>query len=98
MPTGFLNHFSYIKPRPGDHIHWTDKRQSIIEVCEKLGVPPKRAVMVGDIPPDITSAKDVGVEKTVAVLSGGIRSHILEQAAPSHIVSGVEALRTILGF
>jgi len=94
--TGIVDFMRMVKTRPGDHIHWTDKRASIIEVCATLGVDPAEAVMVGDIPADIQSALDVGIGTTVAVLSGGIKHNILAAARPHHILSHVGELHAAL--
>ena len=90
--TGLVDFMSMIKTRPGDHIHWTDKRASIREVCQALDVEPGEAMMVGDIPADIESALDVGIGTAVAVLSGGIKHEILAAARPHHIISDIGEL------
>ena len=85
-PTGLIDFMHHVRTRPGDHIHWTDKRQMILDACAELGISPEKAVMVGDIPTDIESARDVGIGKTVAVLSGGVRRPVLERAKPDLIL------------
>lgn len=90
--TGFPDVITHLITRPGDHVHWTDKRRSILEMCLTVGVDPARTVMVGDIPTDITSAHDVGVGTAVSVLSGGINREILELAHPHYIIEGVGEL------
>ena len=91
-PTGFPDVISHLITRPGDHIHWTDKRGTIREMCRALNVAPEHALMVGDVPTDITSAYDVGLSGGVAVLSGGINREILALAEPLAIIDDISQL------
>lgn len=95
-PTGILPFISHVVSRNSDHIHWTDKRGLITEVCNLHQVDPKDAVMVGDIPTDVTSAHDCGIGLTVAVLSGGVREEVLLQAKPDIIVNDINALSNLI--
>lgn len=42
----------------------------ILHVCERLGVPPERAAMVGDTPDDMKFGGNAGVRLKVGVLTG----------------------------
>jgi len=90
--SGWLHHIICIRPRPGEHIHWTDKTSQIRAICEELDVAPKDAILVGDIPADVTSAREVGIGKTVAVLSGGLKREILEAVAPDYLLESIKEL------
>ncbi len=89
-------HIAAIHPRPGEHVHWTDKTTQIQEICRTFETDPKDVMLVGDVPPDITSARQAGIGTAVAVLSGGIRREILEAAKPDFLLESVEQLPTIL--
>ena len=90
--SGWLHHISCIKPRAGEHIHWTDKTEQIQQICHTLGVSPRDAILVGDIPTDVTSAREVGIGKTIAVLSGGLKREILEKVKPDYLLESIEEL------
>ena len=96
VPTGLLNYLSLVKTRPGEHIHWTDKRGIISAVCSELQVPPEQTMMVGDIPTDITSARDVGIGYTVAVETGGLETDILRGAEPDALLPSVGELLSVV--
>lgn len=81
--------FSLMVTRTEDHIHWSDKRGHLRTVCATLGIDPRAAVMVGDIPPDVTSAQEVGIGATIAVTSGGIREDVLREANPDQILDNI---------
>ena len=87
--TGFLNFISHVATRRCPTIDWRDKRETIQSVCDAHNVSPKRAVMIGDIPADIESAKAVGIGLSVAVRSGGIKGEILAAASPDLILDSV---------
>ncbi len=95
-PTGIIEVMHYVTARSGDHIHWTDKTGLITEACSALGVSPKETMMVGDIPTDIKSAKDVGVKTSIAVTSGGIHHEILAKEEPTAILPDVSHLLDFL--
>ena len=92
----WLSHIAEIHPRPGEHVHWTDKTVQISAICKNFEVDPKDAMLVGDIPPDVTSARKVGIGTTVAVLSGGIRREVLEAVKPDFLLESVAQLPSIL--
>lgn len=95
--TGILQYVSRIRARPGDHVHWTDKRGLISEACQAFGIAPSQAVMVGDIPTDISSARYVGIGTSIAVLSGGVRRDVLELARPDLVLESVKDLSSAMG-
>lgn len=89
---GMLEYLSDIVTRPGEHVKWTDKTSMILDACRRFDVCPQDALMAGDIPTDITCAKEVGIGTTVAVLSGGIKETVLAQAAPDYLVESVGSM------
>lgn len=90
--TGILEHVVDVHTRAGEHVHWTDKRETIEKACREFGISPAEALMVGDIPTDITSAREVGIGRAVAVESGGILTPILSKSAPDAILPDVTHL------
>lgn len=90
--TGLLSYFPKIFPRGGDDAHWYDKSLQIRQACSEFGIDPKEAMIVGDIPPDVTSARSVGVGLAFAVLSGGIREHVFSAVSPDGILRSVTGL------
>lgn len=93
--TELLPYVSFIIPRGGDDKHWSDKTFQIRQACRNTGIEPADTLLVGDVPPDISSARIVGVGKTAAVLTGGIRREILEKSNPDFILNDVGELNTI---
>ncbi len=94
--TGFLPFLSDIVCRPGDDVDWQDKKAMIQLACNMAGTEVKDAVMIGDIPSDIISAKEARVGTSVAVLSGDIREHVLAEAKPDYILPDVNSLLGVL--
>ena len=90
--TAIMEFMSFVKTRDGEHVHWMDKRSSIEQVCREAKVSPSKVAMVGDVPPDITSAQDVGVVMTVGVLSGGLKKEVLVRACPDVLFDSVAEL------
>lgn len=43
---------------------------SVLRLCERLGVPPARTAVVGDSPADLRMGRAAGVARTIAVLTG----------------------------
>lgn len=66
--------------------------QGVLLACERLGVRPSDAVVVGDSPVDVAAGRAAGT-RTVAVTYGLHTEAELEAAAPDHIVDGVAGLR-----
>ena len=94
--TSILENITHVNTRTSEEIHWTDKRQLILEICKQVNIPPKNATMVGDIPTDITSAKDVGIGQTVAVKSGGLLESVLQKAEPDFLLDGIHQIPSLL--
>ena len=42
----------------------------VLRLCERLGVPPERTVVIGDSPYDLRMGRAAGVAHTIAVLTG----------------------------
>lgn len=87
--TRILDYVDFIVTRLDPHMEWSDKRGHFNRLFSQVEVSPKDAIMFGDIPPDIYSAKDSKVGKTVAVLSGGIRKDVLEVTRPDFLLDSV---------
>ena len=94
--TDIVDYMSFVKTRTCDNIHWSDKRDSLKYVLNESGVDPKRVAMIGDIPPDVESAIEVGIGLSVAVLTGGIKQEVLARAKPDHIISSIGELPNIV--
>jgi phosphoglycolate phosphatase-like HAD superfamily hydrolase len=90
--TGFLDAISVIALRTSSDGDWMDKANQILSICQQLEIRPEKTIMIGDVPPDITSARQIGVGFTVAVLSGGIREDVLKEACPDLLLGGVGEL------
>ena len=90
--TSILDTMDVVVPRTDETIHWTDKRQMILDACERVGVSPAEAALVGDIPSDVTSAKNAGTKLSVAVESGGIERKVLEGSKPDIVLPDVGSL------
>lgn len=90
--TGLLDIISHVASRSCQSIDWRDKRKMLLDVCLAHNVEPARAMMIGDVPADIESAKAAGIGLSIAVKSGGIRESILAAAQPDHIIEDVSDL------
>jgi len=42
----------------------------VLQLCERIGVPPGRTAVVGDSPADLRMGRAAGVARTIAVLTG----------------------------
>ena len=93
--TSILKNISFIIPRSCPDSEWSDKSKQIGLACERLGLKPKEVAMIGDIPPDIESAKKSGVGTTVALLSGGIEKAKLAEMNPDYIIGAVSDILEI---
>lgn len=91
--TGLLKYIDVVCTRQSDEIHWTDKTGTIKTCLNRCGCSPNQAFMVGDIPPDIQSAKATGLALAIAVESGGIGAHVLRKAEPDFLLSSLKGLR-----
>jgi phosphoglycolate phosphatase len=74
-----------VKPHP----------EQIERALAKLGVPPEKALMVGDHPTDIVAGKACGA-KTVGVLTGGAREEAFELAGADYVAPDIRSLRKIV--
>lgn len=84
--------FDSVRSREDQSLHWQNKQPMIELTCRELGVDPQQALMVGDIPSDVTSARAAGLGSAVAVTSGGIRRDVLELSRPDLILDKVTEL------
>ena len=91
--TGFAEYISMIAPRDKQDADWMNKQSQIRHICDSLNVIPEQSAMVGDIPPDITSAKHAGIGFSIAVRSGGIDDVILKAAEPDLLLDSIADIR-----
>ncbi len=89
---GILPYFSAVCTRTTAEGDWKDKKPQIHEVCAKLGISPEESIIVGDIPPDIASGRDVGIGYAIALTSGGILREILAASNPDFILDDLAQL------
>ena len=94
--TPLMEYISHVECRTDPQVHWTDKRDLIKKVCSEIGVLPEHSAMVGDIPTDIQSARDVGISRLIAVKSGGIAESILRDAKPDLLLENVGEITEFL--
>lgn len=94
--TGILEHIPHLVTREDERVDWRDKRGHLKQICEALGFSPAESVMVGDIPTDISSAKDLRFGRTVAVTTGGLKRAVLEAIEPDHIIEDLTHLPLLL--
>lgn len=88
----FAGHLSIVETREDEELEWTDKLPQIGRICQQLSIAPEEAMIIGDIPPDISSGKQAGLGFTVGVLSGGITPEVLTAAEPDLLVSSIAEL------
>ena len=62
-------------------------------ICGKVGVPPARALMVGDFRLDIVAGRAAGTR--TALLTNGRDPRFLPEAPPDHVLSRLRELRTL---
>jgi len=74
-----------VKPRP----------DPLRLVCDRLGVPPSEALMVGDYKYDILAGRAAGL-RTALLLLGGRRPPYLEEVRPDHLLDRLGDLRALL--
>ena len=94
--TGLLKYISLIATKAGHESKWFDKTHQLRDLCTRLSLSPGDGFMVGDTPPDIWSAKAVGMGSTIAVLSGGIAEHILKKENPDHLLDHVGEMKKLI--
>ena len=94
--TGLVHRVSKIVTRTCEESEWSDKTKQLKEVIDAFSFKPDEVAMVGDIPPDIKSASNLGIKNTVGVLSGGIKKEVLKRAKPRFILPDVSSLYNCL--
>ncbi|MCD6519497.1 MAG: HAD family hydrolase [Anaerolineae bacterium] len=64
------------------------------EICQRLGIPPEEAMMVGDTTADLIMAREAGYRYTVGVTSG---AHSAEMLAPyaDWVVPNIHAIHVL---
>jgi len=67
----------------------------VLEAARRLGVDPKRCVVVGDSPRDVEAGR-AAQAKTVAVLTGPFSRSTLKRASPDFIIERISSLPSIL--
>lgn len=93
---GLLEHIPHVISREDETVDWRDKTGHLRRLCANIGIEPHEAAMIGDIPPDVLSAKAVGFGLTIAVTTGGIRREVLETAEPDYIIDDLAVLPALL--
>ena len=94
--TGMLDFLHHIEARQSQEQDWKDKRPQIEKILNLTSCDPKDAIMVGDIPADIESAKECGLGASVAVLTGGIKEEILKSYNPDFILPDISHLFSLI--
>jgi phosphoglycolate phosphatase-like HAD superfamily hydrolase len=96
--TDFSEYLCYVASREKNaKSDWRDKSAQITSILKHFNMSASEVMMVGDIPPDVHSAKEMKLGWSVAVLSGGIHRHVLEAAQPDYLLSHADELRDVLG-
>ncbi len=90
--TAFSNLIHLIATKSDPLTSFMDKVKQLDQIFSHFQTDPLDAVMVGDIPPDISCAKEYGIGTTIAVLSGGIKKEVLEKEKPDYILEDVSCL------
>jgi phosphoglycolate phosphatase-like HAD superfamily hydrolase len=88
--TGLLKHITLVSTWSNGF--WTDKVEQIKQLCHHVSTHPSNAIMVGDMPSDITSAHRAGVGTAVAVLSGGVHEQTLLEAKPHYLFTDITSI------
>jgi len=88
--------FSAIECRYDKNQDWLDKGPQLKRVLSNLQIKPENAILIGDTPSDIRSAKSVGLYGSIGVLSGGIKRDVLELESPDFIINDVLELPKVL--
>jgi len=83
---GLSKFFKLIETRASPTDDWQDKGPQLKRLIARSGATPEQFTMVGDIPCDIDSAREVGLRRSIGVQSGGIKKHILEASEPDIVL------------
>ncbi len=95
--TDFSEHLCYVASREKNAAtDWKDKSAQITSILQHFDMAASEVMMVGDIPPDVHSAKQMQLGWSVAVLSGGIHRHVLAAAEPDLLLEHADELRSVL--
>jgi len=94
--TKLLDFISHVSTRNSETVDWKDKTEMILGVCKAHNVPPERTVMIGDVPADIQSAKQVRIGLSIAVKSGGIKEEVLAATSPDYIIETIADLQSLM--
>lgn len=92
----FSNFIHLITTKSDPLSSYKDKAKQLDQIFSHFKTDPLDAVMVGDIPPDISCAKEYGIGTTIAVLSGGIKRALLEKEKPDYILPDVGSLLKLI--
>lgn len=90
--TNLLPYFDLVVTRETEEVHWQDKTGHLTRICKELKISAQDALMAGDIPSDISSAKKVGIRLTAALTSGGIREDVLAKEEPDYIFDSISRM------
>ena len=75
---------------------WKDKSPQINKLISHFSIEPEEAIIVGDIPSDITSGTKCKLAASIAVQSGGIKKEILESSEPDVVLLNLGDLPNFL--
>jgi phosphoglycolate phosphatase-like HAD superfamily hydrolase len=92
---GILEFFDSVVSKNSHEHHWADKCPQISETLIKLAVPASKAVMIGDVPRDASSARLSGVSVVISLLSGGLDRSVLEAENPDFLLDGVHQILSL---
>lgn len=70
--------------------------EPILIALQRLNVKAEEAIMVGDLPADIQSAKAAGIARTIALTHGFGTEELLKSARPNSMISSLIELPTVL--
>ena len=90
-----LAHLLQVVVTADDVRHKKPSAEPLVQCSEKLGVPLKKCVYVGDTRVDIRAGKAAGM-KTVGVLTGFDDYEVLKREAPEAIIDSIAQLTEIL--
>ena len=101
--TGYLGYveqiFAHVDghgPEGSEVMEILSKKEIIRLAADRMGVPVRSCIFVGDWTGDIQSARQAGVGLIVAVLSGGLEEEVLKKEGPDLIVPSVADLPVYL--
>jgi len=93
---GILEYFDCVATKTSHDNFWADKCPQISETLKKLNIPASKAVMIGDVPHDASSARLSGVSVVISLLSGGLDRAVLEAENPDFLLDGVHQILSVL--